>query len=511
MPSCGIGLGLPYAGTGIDPDALSYFSRAGISSAAQTPTTFQNASTFSGTTQSLTVASNSTLQVGGSSFSFSCWFNPSVSAGPQTLIQKTVSGALEYSFGLGGTGQVRGLLGNAGSSWTFILDTPFYPSAGRWTQAVWTYDGTTLRIYINGSLSVSATGPAITTSGTAPLEIGRETGAAFNGSISSVGFWKRAISASEVTALFNSGSGRTYASLDSSIRTNMVSWWDLSETSGNRADSFGSNTLTNNNSVGTTSQGAVVTGTANSRALILDFVKGVKALGLWNNMVCWPLRSSQNAGTGTTAFSLGGLGTFNGTLVNGPTWGAGGITAAGTSSSYIFVPSYPVVTSNHSLFGVQTVSTGSSQGGFATVISTGGGTGALAGRLVLYGFTTIGSYISGTYFRPLTGGDTFRRAPESNLSYNTPRWRASSYRTDLSSISHIIDGTVLHDAAPAAGTGTLPFTDSNTGLNILVTQVSGVTNTSPFAGLSTGYLTATQHDALRNLYKSTLGVGLGLP
>jgi hypothetical protein len=40
------------------------------------------------------------------------------------------------------------------------------------------------------------------------------------------------------------------------------------------------------------------------------FVKGVKELGLWSNMVCWPLRSSQNAGTGTTAFSLGGLGTF---------------------------------------------------------------------------------------------------------------------------------------------------------------------------------------------------------
>jgi hypothetical protein len=55
------------------------------------------------------------------------------------------------------------------------------------------------------------------------------------------------------------------------------------------------------------------------------FVKGVKELGLWSNMVCWPLRSSQNAGTGTTAYSLGGLGTYNGTLTNGPTWGADGL------------------------------------------------------------------------------------------------------------------------------------------------------------------------------------------
>lgn len=320
----GLGLGVGGGRVPLDVDALSYFSRAGISSAAQTPTTFQNASTFNGTTQSLTVASNSTLQVGGSSFSFSCWFNPAVSGATQTLIQKTASGALEYSFGMGSGGGLRGLLGNAGSSWALILDVPFTPSAGRWTHAVWVYNGTALRIYVNGvELGVGTV--SITTSGTAQVEIGRETGAAFNGSISSAGFWKRAISASEVTALFNSGSGRTYASLDSSIRTNMVSWWDLSETSGNRADSFGSNTLTNNNSVGTTSQGVIVTGTANSRALILDFVKGVKALGLWNNFVCWPLRSSQNAGTGTTAFSLGGLGTFNGTLVNGFPWGVNGL------------------------------------------------------------------------------------------------------------------------------------------------------------------------------------------
>jgi hypothetical protein len=60
-------------------------------------------------------------------------------------------------------------------------------------------------------------------------------------------------------------------------------------------------------------------------AALSAFVKGVKELGLWSNMVCWPLRSSQNAGTGTTAYSLGGLGTFNGTLTNGPTWGADGI------------------------------------------------------------------------------------------------------------------------------------------------------------------------------------------
>jgi hypothetical protein len=68
---------------------------------------------------------------------------------------------------------------------------------------------------------------------------------------------------------------------------------------------------------------------ATAKQQINAFVVGVKALGLYNNMVCWPLRSAQNKGSGTTAYSLGGLGTYNGTLTNGPTWGASGITFDG--------------------------------------------------------------------------------------------------------------------------------------------------------------------------------------
>ncbi|NBW08687.1 MAG: hypothetical protein EBR82_11740 [Caulobacteraceae bacterium] len=70
---------------------------------------------------------------------------------------------------------------------------------------------------------------------------------------------------------------------------------------------------------------------ATDRLALSSFVRGVKALGLWESMVCWPLRSSQNAGTGTTAYSLGGLGTFNGTLINGPTWQSNGIYTDGVN------------------------------------------------------------------------------------------------------------------------------------------------------------------------------------
>jgi len=61
------------------------------------------------------------------------------------------------------------------------------------------------------------------------------------------------------------------------------------------------------------------------RCEVLWFTRGMKALNLWNNTVCWPTRSYQNAGTGSTVFSLGNLGILNGTIVNGASWSINGI------------------------------------------------------------------------------------------------------------------------------------------------------------------------------------------
>jgi hypothetical protein len=65
---------------------------------------------------------------------------------------------------------------------------------------------------------------------------------------------------------------------------------------------------------------------------INKFVVGVKRLGLWNSMVCYPMRSIHNAGTGSTVYSLGGLGVYNGTLVNSPSWNEKGIIGNSTGS-----------------------------------------------------------------------------------------------------------------------------------------------------------------------------------
>lgn len=71
------------------------------------------------------------------------------------------------------------------------------------------------------------------------------------------------------------------------------------------------------------------------------FVVGIKKLGLWNSMICWPMRSMHNAGTGSTVYSLGGLGIFNGTMFGSPVWitnGSGIRFTAPTVRQYINIP-----------------------------------------------------------------------------------------------------------------------------------------------------------------------------
>jgi hypothetical protein len=115
------------------------------------------------------------------------------------------------------------------------------------------------------------------------------------------------------------------------------------------------------------------------RKQLRDFAAGVDDLGLWSNMVCWPLRSSQNAGTGTTAYSLGGLGTFNGTLVNGPTWGTDGVNFTGASSHYISLGSSQIIggNSDYSVMGVGQLT--NSAVSAISMISTGNNRGAAIG------------------------------------------------------------------------------------------------------------------------------------
>jgi hypothetical protein len=239
-------------------------------------------------------------------------------------------------------------------------------------------------------------------------------------------------------------------------------------------------------------------------AALSAFVKGVKELGLWSNMVCWPLRSTQNAGTGTTAYSLGGLGTFNGTLTNGPSWGADGVSFTNASAQYINTSlSYDPSTLVTGLFtivkpvgtyptGVRAIC-GNRAGSAATMLIKVEG-----GQQQIYLFDTAGGHNAAVAASAIssTFANTFHFA--GGLLNSTSRLIFNQANSTTNS-STSVGGTV--------GSGDNTFQIGAQGSNIDpwegLIAFCGVIRASSF--------TSSNLEALRSLVNSTLGTGLGLP
>jgi len=243
---------------------------------------------------------------------------------------------------------------------------------------------------------------------------------------------------------------------------------------------------------------------ASDRAAVSAFVRGVKDLGLWESMVCWPLRSEQNAGTGTTAYSLGGLGTFDGTLTNGPSWGADGISFTNAVTQYIntsliYNPSTLVTGFFTIVKPVGTYPTdvraicGNRAGSAATVLLK-----VESGAQQIYLFDTDGGHNIATTASAIsnTFANTFHFA--GGLLNSTSRLFFNQANSTTNS-STSVGGTV--------SSGDNTFQIGAQGSNITpwegLIAFCGVIRSSDFTG--------SNLEALRVLVKSTLGAGLGLP
>ena len=227
-----------------------------------------------------------------------------------------------------------------------------------------------------------------------------------------------------------------------------------------------------------------------AKSQINAFVKGVKDLSLYNNMVCWPLRSAQNKGSGTTAYSLGGLGIYDGTLTNGPTWGTDGITFDGTDD-YIITGAVPITGSNpRSLLAVGKSSTGS-----LNILAT------IFASLPLFKQTWgILQFPNAT---TLTG---WGNNSDSTIGTITSGEFNSSVFGYLSSRFGFINGI----SQTLSGSTETPDTKANSAM--IIGSQSGTqwfyNGQIPFVALFNSGASSTN---IHTLYKTTLGVGLGLP
>jgi hypothetical protein len=223
----------------------------------------------------------------------------------------------------------------------------------------------------------------------------------------------------------------------------------------------------------------VNTSAATDRAAINHFVKGIKRLGLWDDMVCWPLRSAQNAGTGSTAYSLGGLGVYDGTLVNGPTWGADGVNF-NVVNAYIGVTG----TINQPLTVMGAVD-------FKTTTN---------GGALIDGSDRVHLFNGGSNAEVQFFAGSFINAAN---TYSTGTNFIAGYANGASSSVHVNGSATTGNAGANNLGGNTIFIGNNN------SQTFGDNNIDiAFCAIFNGQ---AYNDAVRSLYKSTLGQGLGLP
>jgi hypothetical protein len=231
-----------------------------------------------------------------------------------------------------------------------------------------------------------------------------------------------------------------------------------------------------------------------AKAQISAFAKGLKNLGLWNTSVCWMLKSSQNAGTGTTAYSFGGLGTYNGTLTNGPTWGVNGISFTSTSQE-ITLPD------NSNLYNLRT--------GF--VVYNPSDTAANQ-RLIEFqdGLTGVGAYCYFRYGGGTAGenGTKYFSTRNSTLSGNIPNTESASLNSFRSSAftANNTSDNIFRDGSLVSGSSRTGLLSINpTGARNNRQLFSSTSNmVGSFGFISTATLSNSDISSLHSLYVSTL-------
>jgi chitodextrinase len=160
---------------------------------------FGNALVFNGTNARVTVPNTASLQL-TTSMTLEAWVFPTTApTGWRAVVDKTVDGY--YLMASTDNGNRPGV----GGTWTDGNKNVFGPSVlpvNTWTHLATTFDGTTVRLFVNGAqvASQAQTAPLRTTTGT--LQIGGDSypNEFFAGRIDEVRVYNRALSAAEIQA-----------------------------------------------------------------------------------------------------------------------------------------------------------------------------------------------------------------------------------------------------------------------------------------------------------------------
>ncbi|HEX5975825.1 MAG TPA: LamG-like jellyroll fold domain-containing protein, partial [Nitrososphaeraceae archaeon] len=161
----------------------------------------------------VSIPSTQNLQL--SKFSVAAWFKTTTNFGDEAYIVNkgghgTDSSGQNMNYGIWMTSseKIQGGLETSGGTDRMVTSPNSY-NDGQWHHGVVTFDGSTLRLYVDGvQISTLSTTSIPETVGNHPLKIGansRIVSNLFTGSIDEVGVWNRALTTTEIANLMNNG------------------------------------------------------------------------------------------------------------------------------------------------------------------------------------------------------------------------------------------------------------------------------------------------------------------
>ncbi|MEX2115099.1 MAG: LamG domain-containing protein, partial [Pirellulales bacterium] len=159
---------------------------------------------LSSSSSRLEVPDDNSLDVSGA-ITVSAWIRPQTT-GTQYVISKNQKSAIDgYEVSLSNGGRVFVRFNEDSSGDTYRVDSSTkYPTNGQtWLHVVATYDGTTIKLYINGNLEASKNATFQIATNDLPLNIGSGLDGyrGMKGAIDDVRIFSRALSAAEIAAL----------------------------------------------------------------------------------------------------------------------------------------------------------------------------------------------------------------------------------------------------------------------------------------------------------------------
>lgn len=214
------------------------------------PVLFTPSSTFDGSSQNFSIADNASLSWGNRDLYFAGWVKFNAVNVQQCVLAKGTSlaaaASFEYAIWLNSSGIIKLQFSTGSATTTASWGTALVANTWYFVEGYYASSIPRMRLSVNRGTDISIAQTGGPVDGANAFCFGNSTAANYlNGNLYSWAFYTGNPSSTVRDFLYNSGNGRTFTDLSGANLTNLVSFWNFGNASGNLVDqNSGGNDMT---------------------------------------------------------------------------------------------------------------------------------------------------------------------------------------------------------------------------------------------------------------------------